>query len=45
MHPIGKPGEPIDIAFGVPYLASEESKGVTGCELGIDEGARTRRRS
>jgi len=38
LHPIGNPGEPIDIAYGVLYLASDESKFVTGSELVIDGG-------
>lgn len=38
MHPIGHVGEPDDIAFGVLYLASDESKFVTGTELVIDGG-------
>lgn len=38
MHPIGHVGEPDDIAYGVLYLASEESKFVTGSELVIDGG-------
>lgn len=37
-HPIGHVGEPIDIAYGVLYLASDESKFVTGSELVIDGG-------
>lgn len=31
-------GEAIDIAYGVLYLASDESKFTTGCELVIDGG-------
>jgi NAD(P)-dependent dehydrogenase (short-subunit alcohol dehydrogenase family) len=31
-------GEPDDIAYGVLYLASDESKFVTGSELVIDGG-------
>jgi NAD(P)-dependent dehydrogenase (short-subunit alcohol dehydrogenase family) len=31
-------GEPDDIAYGVLYLASDESKFVTGAELVIDGG-------
>lgn len=38
MHPVGHIGEPIDIAYGVLYLASDESKFVTGAELVIDGG-------
>jgi NAD(P)-dependent dehydrogenase (short-subunit alcohol dehydrogenase family) len=38
MHPIGHAGEPDDIAYGVLYLASDESKFVTGAELVIDGG-------
>lgn len=38
LHPIGHVGEPDDIAYGVLYLASEESKFVTGSELVIDGG-------
>ena len=38
MHPIGHMGEPDDIAYGVLYLASDESKFVTGSELVIDGG-------
>ncbi|WP_416145936.1 SDR family NAD(P)-dependent oxidoreductase [Prosthecochloris sp. SCSIO W1101] len=37
-HPIGHVGEPDDIAYGVLYLASEESKFITGSELVIDGG-------
>jgi NAD(P)-dependent dehydrogenase (short-subunit alcohol dehydrogenase family) len=37
-HPIGRLGEPDDIAYGVLYLASDESKFVTGAELVIDGG-------
>lgn len=36
LHPIGHVGEPIDIAYGVFYLISDESKFVTGSELVID---------
>lgn len=38
MHPVGHVGEPDDIAYGVVYLASNESKFVTGAELVIDGG-------
>jgi NAD(P)-dependent dehydrogenase (short-subunit alcohol dehydrogenase family) len=37
-HPIGHVGEPSDIAHGIVYLASDESKFVTGSELVIDGG-------
>ena len=37
-HPVGHPGEPDDVAYGVLYLASDESKFVTGAELVIDGG-------
>jgi len=38
LHPLGHMGEPDDIAWGVVYLASNESKFVTGAELVIDGG-------
>ncbi|MBX9746152.1 MAG: SDR family oxidoreductase, partial [Hyphomonadaceae bacterium] len=38
LHPLGHIGEPNDIAYGVLYLASDESKFVTGAELVIDGG-------
>ena len=38
LHPIGRVGEPAEIAAGVLYLASDESKFVTGSELAIDGG-------
>lgn len=38
LHPVGHMGEPDDIAWGAVYLASEESKFVTGSELVIDGG-------
>ena len=38
LHPLGTLGEPEDVAWGVLYLASEESKFVTGSELVIDGG-------
>jgi NAD(P)-dependent dehydrogenase (short-subunit alcohol dehydrogenase family) len=37
-HPLGHMGEPDDIAYGILYLASDESKFVTGSELVIDGG-------
>ncbi len=36
--PLGHAGEPLDIAQGVLYLASDESRYVTGSELVIDGG-------
>ena len=36
--PLGKIGAPLDIAYGVLYLASDESSFVTGSELVIDGG-------
>ena len=38
LHPLGHVGEPDDIANGIVYLASDESKFVTGSELVIDGG-------
>ena len=37
-HPVGRVGEPEDIAYGILYLASDEAKFVTGSELVIDGG-------
>ena len=36
--PLGHFGEPKDVAYGILYLASDESKYVTGIELTIDGG-------
>jgi NAD(P)-dependent dehydrogenase (short-subunit alcohol dehydrogenase family) len=36
--PLGRVGEPDDIALGVLYLASDESKFMTGAELKLDGG-------
>jgi 3(or 17)beta-hydroxysteroid dehydrogenase len=38
LHPVGHLGEPNDVAYGVLYLASDESTFVTGSELVIDGG-------
>jgi NAD(P)-dependent dehydrogenase (short-subunit alcohol dehydrogenase family) len=38
LHPLGHVGVPDDIAWGVVYLASDESGFVTGTELVIDGG-------
>jgi 3(or 17)beta-hydroxysteroid dehydrogenase len=38
LHPVGHLAEPDDIAYGVLYLASDESKFSTGSELTIDGG-------
>lgn len=38
LHPVGHMGEPDDVAYGILYLASDESKFVTGSELVIDGG-------
>lgn len=36
--PLGHMGEPIDVAYAVLYLASDEAKYITGAELVIDGG-------
>lgn len=36
--PLGRYGEPLDVAYGVLYFASDESKFITGSELVIDGG-------
>lgn len=38
LHPLGHLGEAEDVAYGILYLASDESKFVTGTELVIDGG-------
>lgn len=38
LTPLGRVGEPDDIAYGVLYLASDESSFMTGAELVIDGG-------
>lgn len=37
-HPIGTLGEPEDVAYMIVYLASDESKFVTGAEMVVDGG-------
>lgn len=37
-HPLGHLGEPLDAAYAVLYLASDESKFATGTELVVDGG-------
>jgi NAD(P)-dependent dehydrogenase (short-subunit alcohol dehydrogenase family) len=36
---LGRTAHPIEVAYGVLYLASDESSFVTGAELVIDGGA------
>lgn len=36
VHPVGHMGEPDDIAWAMVYLASDESKFMTGSEMVID---------
>ncbi|MGN6423209.1 MAG: SDR family NAD(P)-dependent oxidoreductase [Asticcacaulis sp.] len=38
LHPLGHIGEPDDIAWAVVYLASDESRFMTGAELVVDGG-------
>ena len=38
LHPLGHMGEPDDIAWGVVYLGSDESRFMTGAQLVIDGG-------
>ncbi len=38
LHPIGHVGEPDDIGWAIVYLASDESKFVTGTEIVVDGG-------
>jgi 3alpha(or 20beta)-hydroxysteroid dehydrogenase len=36
--PMHRPGQPIEVAYGTLYLASDEASYVTGIELVIDGG-------
>jgi NAD(P)-dependent dehydrogenase (short-subunit alcohol dehydrogenase family) len=38
LHPLGRVGEPDDIAWAVVYLVSDEAKFVTGAEFVVDGG-------
>lgn len=38
LHPLGRIGDPDDVAWGAVYLASDEAAFVTGAELVIDGG-------
>lgn len=38
MHPLGRLGDPLDIADGFVYLASDDARWVTGTELVVDGG-------
>ena len=38
LHPLGRLGDPLDIADGYVYLASDEARWVTGTELVVDGG-------
>ncbi len=42
LHPIGRMAEPIEVAKGILYLASDDSNHVTGAELVIDGGLTAR---
>jgi NAD(P)-dependent dehydrogenase (short-subunit alcohol dehydrogenase family) len=36
--PLGEVGDPSDVAYAVVYLASDESKFMTGAEMKLDGG-------
>jgi NAD(P)-dependent dehydrogenase (short-subunit alcohol dehydrogenase family) len=38
LHPLGHMGEPGDIGWACVYLASDESRFITGAELVVDGG-------
>jgi NAD(P)-dependent dehydrogenase (short-subunit alcohol dehydrogenase family) len=38
LHPLGRIGEPEDVAWAAVYLASDESRWVTGAALIVDGG-------
>jgi NAD(P)-dependent dehydrogenase (short-subunit alcohol dehydrogenase family) len=38
MHPLGRLGEPDDVAYAAVYLASDEAKWITGLPLSVDGG-------
>jgi NAD(P)-dependent dehydrogenase (short-subunit alcohol dehydrogenase family) len=41
LHPIGMIGEPLDVAYAALFLASDESRFITGIDLAIDGGYTT----
>ena len=38
LHPLGRLGDPIDVAYAAVYLASDESRWVTGVLFPVDGG-------